>query len=376
MKILLAADLHIGRGSTRVPTAHGDRGLSGAAAWGRIVDEATAQRVDLLCLVGDVADESNRFWEAIGPLEHGIHRLRQAGMRTLAVAGNHDHEVLARLADQLDPKSFTLLGRGGRWQRLPIELDGKTRLVVDGWLLGHIHTPMLRREAPGRPFVLYPGSPQALDPGETGPHGAWLIEIEHGQTTTPQPLPLSTVRYDTLDIDLSGVKAHGAFEAAVLDAIRTHAEAAANESGDCLAHLSLRLHLHGRTDLSSELLTLSSRLTDGLEMTVQQAMVGIEKVLVDTTPDIDLAEHARGNTPPAALARLLLALEEPNPPADVRRLISDAQEQLDQVRRHRDYVAIADTVWADEQTARTTLKKQAQALLGRLLESNGNGINR
>ena len=34
------------------------------------------------------------------------------------------------------------------------------------------------------------------------------------------------------------------------------------------------------------------------------------------------------------------------------------------------------TVAADEQAARTTLKKQAQALLGRLLEPNGDSLKR
>ena len=234
-RLVLSGDLHIGRSSSRAPDGVRRDDLRAAAAWSRIVDLAVREQADLVCLSGDIADETNRFFEAIGPMEQGVRRLADAEILTVAVAGNHDHDVLVRLADQLPQDHFTLLGRGGVWERLTIEKAGQPALHIDGWsfpraqahnspldsygldrdpavpilglvhgdlnvavtpygsldlarlqdlapagwLLGHIHAHDLVAET-NRPWVLYPGSPQALDPGETGAHGPWVVEVTGG----------------------------------------------------------------------------------------------------------------------------------------------------------------------------------------------------
>src|SRR5690606_30847102 len=98
MRVLCAGDLHIGRRPTRLPSDVDSSRLSCARSWESIVDYAVDQRVDVLALSGDVVDQSNKFYEAIGPLERGLARLRAAGVATVAVAGNHDHDVLPQLA--------------------------------------------------------------------------------------------------------------------------------------------------------------------------------------------------------------------------------------------------------------------------------------
>jgi hypothetical protein len=40
-------------------------------------------------------------------------------------------------------------------------------------------------------MVLYPGSPQALDPGESGLHGAWIIELLPGNRFSARQFTLS-----------------------------------------------------------------------------------------------------------------------------------------------------------------------------------------
>src|SRR4029079_11810113 len=61
-----------------------------------------------------------------------------------------------------------------------VKLRDLRRLPVTCWLLGHIHVPRIWQE-PGQPNVLYPGSPFPLDPGESGKHGVWMLEIERDQ---------------------------------------------------------------------------------------------------------------------------------------------------------------------------------------------------
>jgi exonuclease SbcD len=418
MRLLLSGDLHIGRSSSRTPDSIRREDLRAVIAWSRIVDLAIYEQVRVVCLSGDVADQENKFWEAIGPLEQGIHRLGDAKIRTIAVAGNHDHDVLARLADQLPRKHFTLLGRGGKWERITIEHDGRVALHIDGWsfprqrvshspldsssepgtpilgmvhgdldvanspyaplelarlqglppanwLLGHIHAHRLIGEGSGA-WVLYPGSPQALDPSETGPHGAWLVEVTAGTISTPEHRPLSSVWYDRCEIDLSTASDESDIESLILDGIRDQATRVAGEAGPHLAHISLRLRLAGNTPVSHRVRDVAGQVIDDLSLPVGDASVGIEAVVVETVPAIDLAEHAKTHSAPGALARLLLELNQEEVSAEVAELIRRARRELEQVDRHKDFAMLKRRDVTDE-LARDYLQTQARELLTQVM---------
>ena len=83
MKILFSGDLHIGRHSSRIPQSLDGPKYSAARAWERIVDIATEDKYEIVLLSGDIADQDNDYYEAIGPLERGIQRLGEAGIRTV-----------------------------------------------------------------------------------------------------------------------------------------------------------------------------------------------------------------------------------------------------------------------------------------------------
>lgn len=426
LRILIAGDLHLGRASSRV-TAQTDSDVTARAALDRLVDAAIRENADLLCLTGDVADESNRFWEALGPLTRSITRLAEEGIVTLAVSGNHDHDVLPRLADQLDPRAFRLLGRRGSWERYTHEVDGTPALHVDGWsfpqervrtspvntyeplidaavptvamvhgdldvvtspyaplerqqlltlpilgwLLGHIHAPMCE-EQDGRPFIVYPGSPQALDPGEPGEHGAVLAELQHGRFLPLQRIPLSTVRYDALDVDLSGVEDESAFARRVREDIEACAASAAEESNGVLKHLSLRLNLAGRTAIAGDLSTEVRGLEDDFETTVDGVRVSVDRVRLDVLPPIDLEEHAQANTPPGLVARLLLDIEHnvsiTDMAAETQRLLYTARQRIEDQRSSNVYIGISDGERepSDEELC-LVVREQAETLLTELL---------
>ena len=419
MRILLTGDLHIGRASSRVPESVPRAVLRAATAWGRIVDLAIAEQVTVVCLSGDIVDSANRFWEAIGPLERGIARLTEAGMRTVAVAGNHDFEVLARLADQLPSQSFTLLGRGGRWERLTVDVPGQSGLhldgwsfptsrvrdsplgsydlphdsavptlgivhgdldvaattyaplslahlqacQVDGWLLGHTHAPRL---ITGRPWVLYPGSPQALDPGEPGSHGPWIVEVADGQLREPEQRHLSSVWYERRDIDLSGTEDDTELDSRLLAGIRAEGARIAALAGPHLVHTSLRLSLTGSTSMSQHVAEAAEKLRDDLDLTEGTASVAVEKVDVQTTPAIDLAEYARANSAPGAVARLLLQLDTPDPSDEVMDLVREARREVERVELHKAYVGLEQRA-VTEDMARGHVRTQARALLTALV---------
>src|SRR5699024_5329588 len=97
MKILVTGDIHLGRRSGAIDSSslHG----STRYIWEEIVNRAILYSVDVVVLTGDVVDRDNRYFEAIGPLQEGFEKLENAGIQVVAVAGNHDFDVLPELLD-------------------------------------------------------------------------------------------------------------------------------------------------------------------------------------------------------------------------------------------------------------------------------------
>ncbi len=447
MKILCCGDVHIGRRSARLPDHVDGREASSAACWMRIVELAVAERVDVVALSGDVVDQANRYYEATGPLEAGLRRLADADIVTIAVAGNHDHDVFPRLADELGGKRFHLLGRDGRWERVTLRRGGAALHVVgwsfpaarvrespmatfglrptgddvpvlgllhadldqpgsdyapvtlaelraapvDFWLLGHIHAPRLREE-PGAAPVLYPGSPQALDPGEPGGHGVWIVEVGPGRSFSARMVPLSTVRYDAVEVDVDGVAEPEELDRRVTAALRAHfADVAAGD--DALRYLCCRLRVVGRTPLHRSIASRLEALRADLELSAGPVTGFVDRVEVDTRPARELAELARGDDPVGLLARLLIELASGAPGSsaeaatagaaadvagapsrattasafsDFEPLLRDAVTAVQDVCAARPYLGLGDVADA-RAVAREALARQASLLLDELL---------
>jgi exonuclease SbcD len=395
MKILCAGDIHIGRRPSRLPEGIDSSALSCANCWTAIVEKAIEERVDLVALSGDVVDQANRFYEAVGPLEQGVRDLARRGIRTVAVAGNHDHDTLPWLADGL-PEDFVLLGRGGRWERVTLQCEGAPALHVDGWsfpqghhrddplhgypnadgdslpvlgllhadldqpgssyapvrlddlrrqragfwLLGHVHKPDLREEA-GATTVLYPGSPQAMDPGEGGRHGIWMVEIKEGRRFRTRHLPLSRVRYEQIEVNVDGLEEPGALGRRITDAVHQRLRHLVEEGCGPLRYLSCRVRLVGRTPLHR---TLGRHLEEvrALQLPFEQVTAVIEQVEVGTRPARDFGALARGQDAPAVLARLVTAIESGSLDPEQERLVAAALRSAEDVRHATAYRDLSD----------------------------------
>ena len=120
MKILAVGDIHLGRTPSRLPDelAGRARDLGPGEAWRRTVEFALREQVRAVLLAGDVVDRDDDFFEAYGALERGVRRLADDGIAVVGVAGNHDVEVLPKLARELP--AFRLLGAEGRWESVDI----------------------------------------------------------------------------------------------------------------------------------------------------------------------------------------------------------------------------------------------------------------
>ena len=70
IKILATGDLHLGKKSSSVPES-AEEGSS-KFTWNRIIDLSIRNGIDILALTGDIVDQDNRYFEAIGPLQTGF----------------------------------------------------------------------------------------------------------------------------------------------------------------------------------------------------------------------------------------------------------------------------------------------------------------
>lgn len=441
-RICCTGDLHLGRRPSRIPSTLDGTAFSPRTIWDETVSLAIEDAVDVLVVTGDVIDDESRYYEAYGAFERGLQRLDDAGIPTVAVAGNHDYDSLSRLAADVDVPSFALLGADGAWERRTLTDDAGTPLLhvdgwsfssrqslaspvddyaldpatdapvvgvlhadldatessyapvrsdqlretpVDAWLLGHIHAPGVRIDAD--PFVLYPGSPQPLDPGEPGAHGPWLLTVDDAGRVDATQHALASVRYDPIDVDVTDTQDAKGVRPLVDDAITDHVRADVADAS-ALDLLLVRLRLHGRTPAHAELVDDREALASQFDATVAGVPVRIESVDVDTRPAIDLDAHRDEDSPVGYLARLLQALEHRDdadattpdattsgadtatPDVDLGPLVDDALAAMQDVHNAGAYRHLRTEDRRDppdEAAARDALERQARHLVDELV---------
>lgn len=418
-RLLVSGDLHLGRYPSRVPP--GDPALTLEAVVRSLVDQAIERRVDAVVLTGDVADQSNKYFEAFGVLERALHRLVDAGVPVVAVAGNHDHDVLGSVAEAVG-EGVRVLGRGETWESTAIEKGGREVVRVWGWsfagpyvhasplatlpddlgdvpavgvvhadldapasryapvaladlwatgasawLLGHIHAP--RAERRDGQLVLYPGSPQPLDPGEPGEHGAWLVEITEDGRASAEMVPLATVRYDALAVDLDGAADATEVRQRVAGVLRDYAEAVRSDS-PAVRRAVVRLTLKGRTPAYRAVERVASELVEGGETASGGLVVAVDRVEDHARPALDLEALAAGSGPVATLAALAGRLERGEPTEGDLALIRRGVEALQQARRARVFEPLGRSDRLDADLAAEAvlrLRRQTYRLLDEVL---------
>jgi len=411
MKLLAVGDMHLGRVPASLPEALAEdaRALGPEVAWQRCVQRAVELGVEAVLLAGDVVDRERDFFSGYDQLRGGAERLLAAGIRVLAVAGNHDTHVLPRLADAVD--GIELLGRGGQWQTAALSSGSVTgwsfptrrvtrspltdwsdpggarprigllhcdrdqadsvyapvssrelqRAGMDAWLLGHVHRPDL---GDGDPPSGYLGSVSALRASETGDRGPWLIETGGSRVRASQ-LVLAPLAFEAVEIDVGGLPAADALDAAVLGAGR---EAVADRARrDALPDaLGLRIRLTGEhTDCAALRETAANLIAEPPVFGEDGCRVFVDRIDCDFAPPLDLEALARQPDPAGLLARDLLLLAGGDAEAR-RRLIAEARARMSAAGAISDLHAVAAEVTDAE--AAEALARAGRAALARLME--------
>lgn len=364
--LLFVGDIHLGRSPHRLEAAGLDPSqLDPAEAWRRVVRYAVCNDVQAVVLAGDVVDQDKDRFEAWAHLKRGVSELVAAGVRVLGVAGNHDHIALPRLATRIE--DFTLLGRGGIWER--VELDGvdlvgwsfparhhsgnplfslgldealancrpealtigvfhghldagdssyaPVRRVdlaarsVAAWFLGHIHIPDdLCSERP----IGYLGSLVGLDRGETGSRGPWLITPTSASRLTARHLPLGPVYWTDIDVDVSELRLDADASDTLHSALESRIAQVAQgidwlDAGDFSA-VGCSVRFTGRSDERSRIHAfIDDRQCSELVFESRGMRWAVVHMSDHTRPARDLPALAAERTPLGQLAQLVVAID-------------------------------------------------------------------
>jgi exonuclease SbcD len=422
VRILFIGDIHLGRRPVRLPGNLGEYDVSAAdltpvAAWRRSVRYAAEQAVDAVVLAGDVVEADNARFEAYGQLHEGVTHLADRGIPVFAVAGNHDGDALPRLADSIG--TFRLLGRGGRWETVDLERDGRllARLVgwsfpaaqytgsplesegaptardgdvpllgvlhcdiassgsyapvsmtqleqtaVAGWFLGHIHKPS---PLTGPRPIGYLGSLVGLDPTEDGLHGPRLVTVSGGAVTAVETVPLAPLRWEYVEVPISDLDDPDLVEGAINASIDSLHRRTETERGETLA-VGCRVTLTGTNRHHRAL----RRQVDGRQLEELRIKIGgvlyfVDRVFDGSRPALDLEALAGKDNPPALLAARLLSLLHRDDAS--RLLVQRARVEMSRVMDERSWSQLERSK-PDEDTIRRLLIDAGTRALEELLE--------
>jgi exonuclease SbcD len=425
VRVLFIGDIHLGRRPVRLPGNLGEYDVSASdltpvAAWRKAVAYAAEQAVDAVVLAGDVVEADNARFEAYGQLHEGVTRLAGAGIPVYAVAGNHDGEALPRLADSID--GFRLLGRGGRWETVDLDRDGrrlarltgwsfpaaqfaasplesvgapttrddlpllgvlhcdlgsssgtyapvsKTELeqtAVDGWFLGHIHKPS---PLVGPRPIGYLGSLVGLDPTEVGFHGPRLVTVAAAGAIEVETVPLAPLRWEAVDLSVSDLDDPDRVEGAIKAAIETLHRATEAERGQTLA-VGCRVTLTGASRHHRALRRqVDGGRLEGLRIKIDGVLYFVDRVADSSRPALDLEAIAGRDNPPALLASRLLSLERRDDAS--RLLVQRARLELLRVTDERSWSNLERPEPDDEAVRRRLIDAGTRALEELLEQTN------
>jgi len=301
-----AADLHLDspfKGLSKAPQAVRERlRESTFASFRRIADMAIREGADFVVLAGDLYDRADRSLRAQLRLQRMLTELAEgAGIGVFAVHGNHDplsgrqarldwpagvrvfgseavecaeartrsgalaahiygisygtSAVTDNLALQFArregaPFHLALLhanvdGDPGYDNYAPCRLSDLTAAGFDYWALGHVHD---RRTPHTYPHVVYPGNIQGRSIRETGPKGAYLVQVAESGEIKISFRDTADVLWREVAVSIAGAEREQQLKERLLSA----AEAARGEAGG--RPVVLRLRLEGRGELHDDLL--------------------------------------------------------------------------------------------------------------------------
>lgn len=426
IRILVAGDLHLGRTTGGIPGNPEES--STRYTWNRIVESCTGVKADILFLTGDIVDRDNRYFEAIGSLRSGFDKLKNAGVSVYMVAGNHDHDVLQQITRSGDHDNVHLLGMGGDWELVRYEKGGRiiqiagwsfpTQYVhenplvtcgtlsidpgypaigllhcdvaggeskygpvalndfkgrhIDAWMLGHIHKPLVLSKED--PVVIYPGSPHAMSPKETGAHGAVLLTVTDKGPVKYDFVPLSPLRFEPLNVDITGTASQEDVRTGIIRAVNDDAEVRINDH-EGLRWLVYDMVLDGEHKSPNGVFMWGEEGIRDLRFETEGGVnISIRKFDSSIMPLVDdLVKLAAVNSPAGKLAETILAIEDDRQTPFLDGLISDWKrkyQEMDGSVTYQPLRSVNKEAGGGDQMATGHILKECRKMLAELMRQS------
>jgi DNA repair protein SbcD/Mre11 len=351
IKFVHTADLHLDtpfKGLSNVNTELASR-LKDATlkSFQRIINLCISEKVDFLLIAGDIFDSEAKSLSAQLRFVDELKRLSQSGIPSYIITGNHDPLIswmnelempsMVHRFGSVNVESVTLMrdnqpladiygvsfeNKSVDWNLAstfmkktsqapfsvammhgtissatshhpyaPFSIDDIKGKGFDYWALGHVHKRQVVSSS--SPAVVYPGNPQGRDFGETGQRGCYLVEINFQQAPGIRFVPTQQIRFEELVIDLSNTHKINILPEVILKAMQ------GIQVNNDKSSLILRLNLVGRTPLHihlhkpGEVEQLTDLLNEG--QLQREYFQWIDRISINTMPDIDLMELKKGN---------------------------------------------------------------------------------
>jgi DNA repair exonuclease SbcCD nuclease subunit len=337
-RFIHAADLHLDSPLLGLARKSSDYAARIDDASRRAFDNLISLAIDedcrLMVIAGDVFDGQWRDYRTGQFFVDRMRRLREAGVRVVMIAGNHDAEnrfagrlelsdnvtllsakrpetiVLEDLGVAVHGRSFprrdvtenlaldyprpisglfnigllhtACTGRDGHAAYAPCTVDQLANHGYEYWALGHIHAREVLSQAP---FIVFPGNLQGRSVRETGAKGATLVTVEADAIAAVEHRPLDVVRWATETLDISDADDREI----LLSSIRARVEDA-YRAADGRA-LAIRVRLSGESVLHGDLVTDGGRLREDVETLIASVAsdIWLEKLEILTAPPVRAA---------------------------------------------------------------------------------------
>ena len=423
LKILATGDLHLGKKSSSVSGSAEES--STIFTWNRLVDWSIRNGINILVLTGDIVDQDNRYFEAIGPLQSGFEKLKQADIAVYMVAGNHDYNVLPQIVGTGKHENVHLLGINGTWEvktfsengeqiqfvgwsfpnqfvtkdpllsfngisidsnhttigllhgdvnnpdskYAPLDSDKLLNKSVNVWILGHIHKPQVLRESD--PNICYPGSPHALSSKEPGAHGPILLTIENKDDIVINRVSLSPVRYENISIDIT----NGSDEESLRDTVTFSLLNCANSKIEELENVSFLIYdvsLEGEHASIKDLEIWTIPIVDDYEHELEtETRLSVRKVFINARPKLEnIEELAKQSSPAGVLAKTIFAIRNEDTTEFLDELFEKWKLNYKKINKAGIYQSLRATGKLDDKTdqeARQYILHECNRLLGELI---------
>jgi len=358
---------------------------SSLKSYDRIIQLCVENQVDFLIIAGDIFDSDQHSLTAQLTFVEGLKKLSALKIQTYFVCGNHDpfsswlptltlpDKVFRFSPDEVEKFAFEKKGQiladlygisfprkeikrnlanlfKRRQPQAPVSigvLHGTTgtpgkhenyapfsKSDIEGkgfdyWALGHIHKSHVIKE--NQPAIVYPGNPQGRDFGETGERGCYLVEIEAGSKPVLQFLPTQQIRFEEIEVDLTGLETLNPMPEKILQTIKL--VSGYNENTD----LIIRVSLKGKTPLNNELnkpgvaMELAGFLNENIR-NYTSTFVWIDRIRIETLPEISLDELKKSGDFPAEILKIIDMYQEES--EKTKTIIEQFYDELPEISRY------------------------------------------